>query len=101
MASYGKRKKKKQNRLAMLGIILVVAALIAVLGNKTLQLQQKNDEYLRRLASIEQQLDEEQDRAEALERQRVYVQTIQYIEQEAKDKLGMVNPNEIILKPEQ
>ena len=34
----------------------------------------------------------------ALEEKRVYVQTKQYIEKVAKEKLGLVNPDEIILK---
>ena len=34
-----------------------------------------------------------------LEEYRVYVQTKQYIEEIAKQKLGLVNPDEILLKP--
>ena len=40
----------------------------------------------------------EKKRAEDLEEKRVYVQTKQYIEKVAKEKLGLVNPDEIILK---
>lgn len=38
-------------------------------------------------------------RARELEEYRVYVQTKQYIEEIAKQKLGLVNPDEILLKP--
>ena len=38
-------------------------------------------------------------REEQLEEERVYVQTKQYIEKVAKEKLGLVNPDEILLKP--
>ncbi len=44
-------------------------------------------------------MDEEKQRAARLEEQRVYVQTKQYIEKVAKEKLGLVNPDEILLKP--
>ena len=99
MARYGKKKKRKQNRLAMCAITLVVAALVCVLGFQTVQLKQKSDQYAEKLASIERQLDEQEVRAADLEARRIYTQTKQYIEQEAKSKLGLVNPNEIILIP--
>ena len=99
MARYGKKKKRKQNRLAMFGIVLVVAALVCVLGYQTVLLQQKSDQYAQKLASIERQLEEQQVRAADLEVKRIFTQTKQYIEQEAKAKLGLVNPNEIILIP--
>lgn len=99
MARYGRKKKRRQNRLAMLGITLVVAALMCVLGYQTLLVQQKSDQYAEKLASIERQLEEQEARAADLEVQRIYTQTKQYIEQEAKSKLGLVNPNEIVLIP--
>ena len=53
MAKYGKRKKKKQNRLAMFAITLVVAALLGVLGLQTVRLKQRRDEYAARLEAVE------------------------------------------------
>lgn len=99
MARYGKKKKRRQNRLAMFGITLVVVALVCVLGYQTILVQQKSDQYAARLASIERQLEEQETRAADLEAQRIYTQTKQFVEQEAKTKLGLVNPNEIILIP--
>jgi len=101
MAGYGKRKKRKQNRLAMFSITLVVLTFMVVLGYQTLELQKKNDEYNDRLVVVERELEQQTNRREELERQRTYVQTKQYIEEQAKEKLGLVNPNEIILKPKQ
>ena len=83
----------------MLAITLVVTALLTVLGYQTVQLQRKSDAYTEKLEAIEKQLDEQENRAAELEERRIYIQTKQFIEQEAKNKLGLVNPNEIILKP--
>ncbi len=99
MARYGKKKKRRQNWLAMFGITLIVVALVCVLGYQTVLLQQKSDQYTDRLAAIERQLEEQEVRAADLETQRIYTQTKQFVEQEAKAKLGLVNPNEIILIP--
>ena len=45
-------------------------------------------------------MSEQQARAEELEAERLYVQTKDYIEKVARERLGLVNPDEIILKPE-
>ena len=42
---------------------------------------------------------EEEARAAQLEEYRIYVQTKQYVEKVAKEKLGLVNKDEILLKP--
>ena len=49
--------------------------------------------------TLQKRLEQEEQRAEQLEEQRIYVQTKQYIEKVAKEKLGLVNPDEILLKP--
>ncbi len=103
MPGYGKKKvkRKKQNRLAMVSIALVLAALVGVLGYQTMELEEKRGACADRLNSIERELAEQESRAAELERQRVYVQTKQYIEEQAKEKLGLVNPNEILMKPQE
>ena len=50
---------------------------------------------------LQAQLEEEKERAEELEEYRIYVKTKQYAEEVAKEKLGLVNPDEILLKPEE
>ena len=46
-------------------------------------------------------MEKERDRAAELEQYRVYVQSKAFMEKTAKEKLGLVNPGEIILEPEQ
>lgn len=99
MTGYARKKKKRKNRLAMLAIAVVVGALVAVLSYQTVQLSEKNETYQARLAAVEAELAQESARALSLEEQRIYVQTKQYIEEQAKSKLGLVNPDEILLKP--
>lgn len=99
MTGYARKKKKRKNHLAMLAITVVVLALVAVLGYQTAQLGRKNEDYEARLAAVEAELEQESARALSLEEQRIYVQTKQYIEEQAKIKLGLVNPDEILLKP--
>ena len=91
------RKKKKDrwsNRLAIIGITVAFAVNV-----KSTSMKKKDLEYQVKEASLIKQKTQEEERAKELEAYRVYVQTKQYIEQVAKEKLGLVNPDEILLKP--
>lgn len=95
------RREKWGNRMAMLGLTLVVGSLAVVVGIRGSSLSAKDAEYRVKEARLEAQLAEEERRAAELEEERVYVQTKQYIEKVAKEKLGLVNSDEILLKPSQ
>ena len=56
-------------------------------------------EYEIRLENLTAQKEEEEQRALDLEEERKYVQTKEYIKEVAKEKLGLVDPDEILLKP--
>ena len=45
------------------------------------------------------QKEEEEKRTAELQEYKIYVKTKQYAEEVAKEKLGLVNPDEILLKP--
>jgi len=62
-------------------------------------LKAKNDEYKAQEAELKTQIEEEQARSKEVEQFKSYVQTDDYIKDIAEDKLGLVDPNEIIFKP--
>ena len=103
MRGRGKTRRKKRdrwgNRMAIMGMTLVVASLAVVVNLKSTSMRKKELEYQIREETLEKQKAEEENRARELEEYRVYVQTKQYIEEIAKQKLGLVNPGEILLKP--
>lgn len=98
-----KRRKRERlgNRMALLGITFVVLSMAFVVNMRGATLRQKDTEYQIKEQNLRNQLEQEEKRAEELEEERVYVQTKQYIEKVAKEKLGLVNPDEILLKPVQ
>ena len=51
--------------------------------------------------NFEEVVREEEERTKKLEEYKVYVKTKQFAEEVAKEKLGLVNPDEILLKPNQ
>ena len=96
-----KKKKKDRwgNRIAIVGITLVVFCLGVVVNVRIASMEKKDQEYQEREALLQQQYDRELNRTEDLKDYEVYVQTKQYIEEVAKQKLGLVKPDEILLKP--
>ena len=96
-----RRKKRDRwgNRLAIIGITLVVISLGVVVNLKSASMKKKDLEYQVREETLMRQAEQEKNRANELEEYRIYVQTKQYIEEVAKQKLGLVKPDEILLKP--
>lgn len=85
--------------MALIGITFVVFSLAVIVTVKGASLKDKELEYQIREENLTAQRDKERERSKELEEYRIYVQTKQYIEEVAKQKLGLVNPDEILLKP--
>lgn len=91
-------RKKRQNRLGMMLAMTVVLMLLVVVTIKNQELKEKKNQYSQKeLALADQILLEEQRTEEILEFQK-YTKTKKYIEEVAKDKLGLVHDGEIIFK---
>ena len=103
MARKIKRKisEKNAHRWAVITVTVVVACMAFVLNNQVRMLKQKQAGYQERIESLTKQVESESKRSEQLEQYRIYVQTKEYVEKVAKEKLGLVKQDEILLKPEQ
>ena len=83
------QRRKRQKRSAILGMVfamLVVVGLGVLLWNG-----KKNKE-------LQEPVDEEKQRTEELNEYKKYVQTKKFAEEIAKDKFGLIYPDEIIFK---
>ena len=105
MAKYGRskslRRGKWENRMAIIGITMVVISLAVAVNAKGASLKQADLDYRQKEADLARQVQDEENRTRELEEYKIYVQTKQYAEEVAKEKLGLVNPDEILLKPRQ
>lgn len=92
------KKRKKSNRIGTIIVALFVVAFAVIIGIKV----QSSNETLDHLRARENELKEikevQEERLKGLEERRIYMQTDMYIEEMAK-KLGLMYPNEILLKP--
>ena len=93
------RRGQKQSKL---GILLIIAALFVVTAVTTIRaydLHVKSQELTITEKQLETELTSVKQKKADLEQQQKYMKTRKYIEDEAKDKLGLVYPDEIVIKP--
>ena len=99
------RKRKKagaisENKFAIIfvtGVVLSVAIILGVKVNSIKLELAKRESYNQKVI---EELESEDERSKKLEEQRKYVQTDSYIIEMAREKLGLVFPDEIAIKAE-
>ena len=96
-----KKKVRKKSRTTEFSITVVLCCLVAVLTVKGISLQQKVNANASRLSSLDSQIEEEKQRTDDITALKEYMQTDEYIEKTAREKLGMVKDNEILFKESQ
>lgn len=94
------RRKKRQSRTGKICISCMVLVLTLIMSVQIVRLYHKDQEYQKQQQELEVQLAQEQQRAEELAQRQEYVGTDQYVEDVARQKLGMVYPDEIVFKEE-
>lgn len=93
-------RRKKQNRLGMFLVTTVMLIMLLVVTVKSAELRGKQALNLQKEEQLMEQIAQEEKRKEEIEEYRKYTQTKKYIEEVAKDKLGLVNEGEIVFKEE-
>ena len=93
-------RKRQQNRWGMFLVTLVVLMIMAVVAYRSVELQDSIDGKDAEIAALEVQILEEEERANEIEEYRKYTQTKGFVEEVAKDKLGLVYEGEILFKSE-
>ena len=82
----------------MLLIVLVLALLATTVSVKSKDLRDRNEVLKQTEDELKAQIEEEEARAESLDEYEKYTQTKKYVEDMAKEKLGMVHEGEIIFR---
>lgn len=93
-------RKKVQNRFSMFLVSLALLMILVVVYISSINLQSRLDTLEAQSAELQAQIDAEKERAEEIEILRKRSQTKEYYEEIAKEKLGLVNPDEIVFKAE-
>lgn len=93
-------KKRSQNRLAMILAVTVMLIILIAVGIRGISLRAQLSEYNERKAELQQQIADEEERTKEIEEYGKYTQTDAYVEEVAREKLGLVKENEIIFRNE-
>ena len=94
-------RKKVQNRFSMFLVMLALLMILAAVHVSSIKLQDRLDDLEAQSVLLQAQIDAEKERAEEIELLRKRSQTKEYYEEIAKEKLGLVNPDEIVFKAEE
>lgn len=96
--------RQKKRMRAYKGSVLAVGAvlllLVVVVSVNAISLKAKAESYEAQKIELEQQIEDEKVRSEEIDDLEEYVGTDEYVEDVAKEKLGLVHKNEIIFKAE-
>lgn len=99
-----KRKHKRKsdglrkNRRSVWMISCVMLLLGVVVLECGISLKEKNEVYLAKEEELQLQIDAERERSEEIDELKEYVETDEYIEMVAKEKLGLAYENEILFE---
>lgn len=101
MAKRRKKSTRRQSRLASMFIVVAVVVVCVASLFKISDLYSQSKELTYTEASLEHKLEQTELDRQELEAREQYMKTKQYIEDVAKEKLGLVYPDEIVIRPEE
>lgn len=90
-----------QHKKSVVIIYTVLGMLAATLAVNSVSLYARNQVYKQQEAELEAQIEEQKTRADKVEEYKEYIKTDDYIKDVAEEKLGLVDPDEILFRPEE
>ena len=91
-------RKKKRGNAGTVSIGIIVLAFLAIMSIQIVKLKQKVEVQNEQIEEWNEKLEAESERAEEIKQLEESMQDTQFIEDQAKSKLGLVYDNEIIFK---
>ena len=94
------RTDREQNRMSMLLSVMIVLILLAVIAVSGLSLYGKLRANEARKAQLQEEIAREQERTQQIEEYREYTKTNEFIQEIARQKLGLVYEGEVVFREE-
>ena len=92
--------RKRSNRLVGAIICVLVVAICLVFTVRSKELKARNAEDYDRKEALLEEIAKEEERANELDEYAKYVNTKQYVEKMAREKLGLIYPGELVFRGE-
>ena len=91
-------RRNRRNHKGTVSVSIMVLAFLIIMSVQVYKLKEKDRVYQARYEELHKQYEEESERAEEIDGLAEDMQSQEYIEDVAKNKLGLVYDNEIIFK---
>ena len=91
-------RSRKRARFGRFCVSIVVVFVLGFFMIQMYRLDTRNKEYAARAVELTREVEEEQKRTQELAEEEKYVSSVQYIEDTAKSKLGMLHEDEIVFR---
>ena len=91
-------RRSRQNRLSMILAVLVVAILFVAVYINGSSMRRELEENQEKITRLKQEIEEDELRSKSIEEYRAYTETDQFIEQIAREKLGLLYEGETIFR---
>ena len=85
----------------MLSITFVVAILFIAMMTQSISVEKQLSQYQQELEELDNKMTEETARTKEIDDMKEYMETDEYAEEVARDKLGLVKDNEIVFKEQE
>lgn len=92
----GKRRPKRRNGLKIIAVVVLLLCGVVTYNRITLEAEKHALE--KRYEELQEQLNKAQERSIILKERQIYMQTIPYIKERARE-MGLVDPDDIIFRP--
>ncbi len=94
-----KRSYKKGTGIGIIAFVVLI--LFGIVAFRKIDLEKQSVQAKQKIEELDAQIAEEKERTEEIKNLEAYVHTKRYIEDMAREKLGLVYKDEIILKQEE
>jgi|GEM_PF-172084 len=95
-----KNKNATSNRLAIIGITIVVLFIAFAIHMRSITLREQDRNYQLQEESLAADIEDQKRLSEELEQKKIYVKTKEYTMEKAREIFGLKMPDEIIIKPD-
>jgi len=92
--------RERKKRTGIMTVSIAVIILCGVLLFNSFRLSNQLSDYAAVEANLQEQINEQKKESERLDKESEYVKTEEYIEQVARDRLGLLKKNEIRFEKE-
>jgi cell division protein DivIC len=93
------KKRRKHSKLCTSLILLTLVVLGVMVFISVLNLREQKADYALKASELQEQIATAEDEYKKLEDQEKYMSTNEYVEDVARNQLGLVYPDEIVIRP--